>query len=246
MSDPLFFLEVPPFKFDVMVTHERSGVEPRQSVDLPTNIRVLVVEDHGLVRQGIIALLRGTAGMEVVGGVGEGSAALDEFRARRPDVVLMDLAMPGLDGVSCIRQICGERPGTRVIAVSAFDDRAHIVNAFRAGAVGYVVKDAVLDDLVAAIRTVHAGGRYASDAASSLVFSGLASSGDDRSDELTPREREVLTLLAGGKAMKEAAAELHISTKTVETHRRAIIEKLQLFSVAELTKHAIRAGYASL
>jgi DNA-binding NarL/FixJ family response regulator len=212
------------------------------------SIRVLIADDQALVRAGFKMILDAEDDLDVVGEAADGAAAVELARRLKPDVVLMDIGLPGVDGIEATRQLVADPDVTsRVLALSAFGDRRHLLDIFRAGATGYVVKDCVLGELVEAIQTVARGERYLSPAMASLVLSDLVTpGGDQRRDALTSREREVLRLLADGKAMKEAAVLLHISTKTVETHRRAIMEKLQLFSVAELTKHAIREGYSSL
>lgn len=208
---------------------------------------ILLVEDHTIVRRGIAMMLRNSPDLSVVGEATTGTEALRLALKLRPNMVLMDVGLPDMDGAALARQLVADLPGTRVLALSAFSDRRHVVEVMHAGASGYVLKDCVLEELLDAIETVSIGQRYLSPKISAMLLNSLsdASSGGATS-KLTPREAEVLQLLAEGKAMKEAAVELHISTKTVETHRRAIMEKLQLFSVAELTKHAIREGLTTV
>ena len=214
------------------------------------SIGVLLVDDHAVLRQGIATMLARAADVRVVGEAADGEAAVRIALAERPDVVLMDVGLPGLSGIDATKQILAELPATRVLALSAFNTRQHVLSMLRAGASGYLVKDCVFEELHRAIAVVADGGRYLSPDMTPMLLEGVAGSGNNgnghASDQLTQREREVLQLLAGGKAMKEAAAELRISTKTVETHRRAIMDKLQIFSVAELTKHAIREGLTTL
>lgn len=207
--------------------------------------KIALVDDHAIVRHGVANLLGGVQGFKIVGLAGTAAELFDLLPTAKPDVVVMDINLPDVSGIDTTKQLLAEAPSTRVVALSAYSDRVHVVGAFRAGAMGYVVKDCAVDELVTAIRTVDEGGRYMSPSIANLVLSGLATR-HEKTDTLTEREREVLRLLADGKAMKQAAIELRISTKTVETHRRSIMEKLQLYSVAELTKHAIREGYSSL
>ena len=211
------------------------------------SIRVLIVDDHVIVRRGIVLMLQPLQGIKVIGEASTAAEALRSTRELKPDVLLMDVGLPDSDGATLARQVVAEMPGTRVLALSAFADRRHVVDVMHAGATGYVVKDCVIDDLHAAIESVAMGQRYLSPNISAMLLNTLADPvAGGPSSKLTARESEVLQLLAEGKAMKEAAVDLRISTKTVETHRRAIMEKLQIFSVAELTKHAIREGLTSV
>lgn len=208
---------------------------------------VLLVDDHAIVRRGLATMLRGAADVTVVGEASNGAEALAMAEQLKPDVVVLDVGLPDVGGASVARSLVSGDVPRKVLALSAFTDRRHVLSMLQAGALGYVVKDCVLDELLTAIASVAAGHRYVSPNVDWMILSDMTAI-DLRSSQakLTQRELEVLQLLADGKAMKEAATELQISTKTVETHRRAIMEKLQLFSVAELTKHAIREGISSL
>jgi DNA-binding NarL/FixJ family response regulator len=210
-------------------------------------IRVLLVDDHTLLRKGMRLLFEGQEGIEVIGEADDGREAVELTRSLAPDIALMDLNMRELNGIDATRQIVAEGSPTKVIALSASGDRRNVVAALQAGACGYVVKEDAIEELVEAMHTVLGGRVYLSPRLTDTVirecvFGNISSSGA----ALTSREREILQLLAEGKAMKEIAHLLNISTKTVESHRRAMMEKLQLFSMAELTKHAVREGLTTL
>ena len=210
-------------------------------------ISILLVDDHSIVRHGLASLLATDPDFVVVGEAGDGDEGVRLAQELKPDVIVMDIGMPNVGGVEATRLILERNPDALILALSAYGDRQHVVTVLRAGARGYVIKDSGIEELTRAIHAVDAGERYVSAALShTLIQESLSGHGGASKDGLTAREREVLQLLAGGKAMKQAAIELQISTKTVETHRRAIMEKLQLFSVAELTKHAIREGLTPL
>lgn len=186
--------------------------------------------------------------MEVVGEAGDGRTAVDMARDLRPGVVVMDVSMPNLNGIDATRQIIAHAPQAKVLALSAHGDRRMVRDALVAGATGYLLKDAATEELVEAIRAVLAGETYLSPRVADTVVQDYARSGGDseKNARLSPREREVLQLMSEGKATKEVAMALGVSVKTAETHRRSIMEKLHLFSVAELTKHAIREGLTTL
>ena len=207
---------------------------------------VLLVDDHQIMRQGLKALL-GDQSDFTVSEADTGRVAVGKASELSPDVVVMDLAMPGLNGIDATRQINEQNPNIKVIALSAHTDKRMITEALRAGASGYVPKDAAFEELANAIREVLAGKVYLSPKIAVAVREALNESTvhSDPSHargRLTAREREVLQLLAEGKSTKEVAAVLHVGVKTVETHRRQMMEKLQMYSLAELTKYAIREG----
>ena len=210
-------------------------------------INVLLVDDHVVVRSALALLLKQSGLVKVVGEAGNGTEAIAKCAELSPQVVVMDINMPEISGIDAIKQILADKPETKILALSAFSDRGHVLGALRAGASGYVVKDCATNELLDAIKSVAAGERYVSPSLShSVIYDSLSNTGRGDRDRLTAREREVLQLLAEGKAMKQVGQVLHISTKTVETHRRAVMEKLQLFSTAELTKHAVREGLTTL
>jgi DNA-binding NarL/FixJ family response regulator len=205
-------------------------------------VKVLLVDDHQILRQGLKTFLDMQPDIQVVGEAADGRAAVQ----LHPQVVVMDLSMPNLNGIDATAQIVSELPNAKVLALSAHSDQKSVSDALRAGASGYVLKDAAIEELVDAIKTVAAGETYLSPRVTNLVVKDYASRGDARPGgghaRLSNREREVLQLLAEGKATKEVAAVLGLSIKTAESHRRSVMEKLELYSIAELTKYAIREG----
>jgi len=214
------------------------------------SIKVLLADDHRIFREGLRALLEKERGIEVVGEAENGRTAIRLAKQLKPDVVLMDISMPDLNGIEATRQITTRTPDTRVIALSIHSDRRFVTGMLKAGAAGYLLKDCALEDLVRAIRTVAAGETYLSPAvAGNVVEAYLAqasAAGPSASTPLTPRQREVLQLLAEGWSTKQMAARLHVSVKTIETHRKQIMDELDIHSVAELTKFAVREGLTSL
>ncbi|MHC4623328.1 MAG: response regulator [Planctomycetota bacterium] len=214
------------------------------------SIRILLADDHKITRQGLRSLLEKEPDMEVVAEAEEGRAAVRLARELVPRVVIMDVSMPDLNGMEATRQITGEFPDVKVIALSMHSDNLFATEMLRSGASGYLLKDCAFEELARAIRTVVAGKTYLSPTISSVVVDDylhrLSKADFSASDVLTSREREVLQLLAEGQSTKQIALKLHISAKTVETHRRQIMDKLDIHSVAELTKYAIRKGFTSL
>ena len=211
-------------------------------------IRIVVADDHQLIREGLCALIRSEPDMEVVGQAGHGRDVVALVARKQPDIVLMDVAMPTLNGVDAARQISQLDTPARVIAVSMHDDRPFVQGIFQAGAVGYVLKDSAFEELARAVRVVAAGKVYLSPAVAGHVVDGFVENTGEKSNGsvLSTREREVLQLVAEGGSTKAIAQELHIGVKTVETHRRQLMKKLEIFSVAELTKYAVRHGLSSL
>jgi DNA-binding NarL/FixJ family response regulator len=201
-------------------------------------LSVLLVDDHPLLLQGLAAILQGQPGISIVGEARDGRQAVELVKRIEPDVVVMDLVMPEMDGVQATRAIVECCPNTRIIGLSCLGQGRTIRDAIEAGMNGYMPKRCAVDELVEAVRAVGAGGSYISP----LVRRGDLQDGP----ELSPRELEVLRLLAAGKATKEVATELGLSVKTVETHRTSLREKLGIHSIAELTKYALREGMTSL
>jgi len=213
-------------------------------------IRVLLAEDHMITRQGLRALLEKAPDMEVVGEASNGRKAVSLAEKLRPDVVIMDVSMPDLNGIMATKKLVGDDPNIKIIALSMHSDCMFVTEMFKSGASGYLLKDCAFEELDRAIRHVVADKKYLSPSISGVVLEDyLQRVADDKTsglEPLTEREREVLQLMAEGKSTKEIALKLHISIKTAETHRRQIMHKLNLFSVAELTKFAIRKGLTSL
>ncbi len=205
-------------------------------------IRVLLADDHALVRQGFRLILSAQPDIEIVGEAGTGRQTLELAEKLRPDVVVMDVAMPEMNGIEATRRLAGLAPRTRVLALSMHKDSVYVREILRAGARGYLLKDAIDRDLVAAVRAVAAGEGYLSPAVSEAVLSDYRRHVSDPLDLLTSREREVLQLIAEGKTNKEIASILNLSVYTVDAHRGRIMEKLNVHTVSELVRFAVRAG----
>jgi DNA-binding NarL/FixJ family response regulator len=207
-------------------------------------IRVLLVDDHALVRAGIRSLLGAMAEVQVVGEAASGEEALRMAERERPDVVLMDIAMKGLTGLEAAARLRERQPSIRVLILSMHSGEEYVLQALRAGAVGYLLKDAATGELELALRTVIRGESWLSPSVSRQVVEGYGqrSSSDAVPEVLTTRQREVLRLVAGGKSTKEIAFFLNLSVKTVETHRAQIMERLGIREVAGLVRYALRTG----
>jgi two-component system response regulator NreC len=206
-------------------------------------IRVLVVDDHAVVRSGLRLLLDAEPDIEVVGEAGDIGTAVLEARAAKPDVILMDLVMPGRSGIEGMPAVLKEAPTAKVLVLSMQDDPRYVREAFAAGATGYVLKEAADTELVAAVREVAAGGRYVHPSLGARL---AAAEAEERaraeSDPLSERERQVMRLLALGHTNQEIARMLYISVRTAETHRAHIMQKLRLSTRAELVRYAIQHG----
>jgi len=209
-------------------------------------IKVIIVDDHQMVREGLRSLLVGEKDMEVIAEAGDGWEGVRLAEKLAPDVVIMDIAMPELNGIEATRQILARTTGVRVMVLSMHSDKRFVERTLKAGASGYLLKDCAFEELVRAIRTVMAGQIYLSPGIASLVVRGYLENGLDSPSVLSAREREVLQLITEGKSTREIGLLLHISIKTVETHRQQIMKKLHLRTVAELTKYAIREGLTTL
>lgn len=201
------------------------------------------------MRDGLRMLLDREPGMQVVGDAADGRAAIDLARTLLPDVIVMDITLPGLNGIEATRQVRSNAPNAKVIALSMHSDKRYVLEMLKAGAAAYLLKNSASDELVRAIHAVLADQRFLSPGIANVVVDHLVqnptSTGTAFTD-LTPREREVLQMIAEGKTSKEIARELSSSAKTVETQRRDIMQKLDLHSVAELTRYAIREGLVGL
>ncbi|HSV13062.1 MAG TPA: response regulator transcription factor [Tepidisphaeraceae bacterium] len=215
------------------------------------SIRALLVEDHTLVRSGIRALLEASKQVQVVGEAAEGRQAVDLARQLQPELVLMDIAMPELNGIEAARQIRAMMPDVRVVMLSMYADQQYVFESLKAGANGYVLKGSAFQELMNAITTVMGGKNYISPALSDTVMTDYVrrAQGEQRDtelDKISGREREVLQLIAEGKSSAEVAELLHISVRTVDTHRHNIMTKIDVHSIAGLTKFAIRHGLCVL
>ncbi len=213
-------------------------------------IRVLLADDHTVVRKGLRLLLEGHPGLTVVADAADGREAVALAEQHRPDVVVMDVAMPGLNGIEAARQISGKMPHTAIVFLSMHSDEGYVLRALKAGARGYLLKDSAEHDLINAVKAVDEGKAFFSPAISKMLVEDYMRQMRDRQVEdsyelLTTREREVLQLLAEGKNNKEVAGVLNLSLYTVETHRSNIFQKLNLHSGAELILYAIRKGVIS-
>lgn len=215
-------------------------------------IRILLVDDHAVIRQALRMLLEAQPELEVVGDVENGREAVQISERLRPDVVLMDVVMPGLNGLEATRQIRKVSPSTRVVMLSGFVDEDQLLEAIRAGASGYLMKRSDVSELVLAIQTVHRGNSYFSSALSEgfdlteVLYQAKRVEPKNANDPLTPREREVLQLIAEGYTNQGIARELYISVKTVEAHKAHIMAKLHARNRADLIRYAIRKGIVRL
>lgn len=204
-------------------------------------VRIVLADDHQIVRQGIRALLE-TRGFEVVGEAEDGNEAIRMVKQLNPDVAVLDIAMPSLNGIDAAREILRVAPGTRTILLTMFSEDHRLVEALRAGVSGYLIKTRAADDLEHAIREVCRGGVYLSQGLSRDVVEAYLSRKPLAAVELSPRERQVLQLVAEGKSTKEVASLLGVSTKTAESHRTRIMAKLDIHETASLVRYAIRNG----
>jgi two-component system response regulator NreC len=210
-------------------------------------IRVLIADDHTLVREGLRALLEGRENFEVIAEASNGLEAVERAQEMRPDVVLMDITMPGLDGFEATRRIVKMSPAIRVLVLTVHETEDYFFRVLEVGAQGFLVKDAASTELVAAVMAVHQGGMFLHPPlAKRLVEDYLrrVSTGEERAsyEDLTSRQREILKLIGEGNTNQEIASQLSLSINTVQTHRSRIMDKLNLHSRAELMKYAVRMG----
>ena len=205
-------------------------------------IHILLADDHAVVRQGFKMILAAQPDMEIVGEAGNGREALDLAGQLQPDVIVMDVAMPELNGIEATRRIADLSPRSRVLALSMHKDSVYVREILRAGARGYLLKDSISSDLLAAVRAVARGEGYLSPGVSDAVLNDYRRHVTDPIDLLTSREREVLQMIAEGKTNKEIATVLNLSVYTVDAHRGRIMEKLNMHSATDLVRFAVRAG----
>ncbi|MCA9996578.1 MAG: response regulator transcription factor [Anaerolineales bacterium] len=211
-------------------------------------ITILLAEDHVLVRAGIRALLQSLPYAEVVAEAGNGQEAIELIKALNPNIVLMDISMPILNGLEVTRQIVQEMPDVRIIMLSMHMNEEYVLQALNAGAAGYLLKDSGTAELEMAIRSVFGGETYLSPPVSKHIADYVRRVGSQTSmlERLTPRQREILQLIAEGQTVKEIAAQLNISAKTVETHRARLMRRLDIYDVPGLVHYAIRMGLVTL
>ena len=214
-------------------------------------IKIILVDDHKILREGICSLVKGFPDMEVIGEAADGRIALRLVEELSPDVVIMDISMPDLNGIDATRQISTKHPEVKVIALSMHYDKQFVSEIFKAGASGYLLKDCAFDELEHAIRVVMENKTYINPQIASLVVESLisqpvAATNTQAFSLLTAREKEVLQLIADGNSTKQIASQLNVSAKTIESHRRQVMGKLNMRNVAELTKYAIREGLTSV
>ncbi|TGU74193.1 response regulator transcription factor [Geomonas terrae] len=213
-------------------------------------MKILIADDHVIVRQGLRALIDKEEDMMVSAEAGTGAEAISLTRKERPDVIVMDISMPDVNGIDATRSIMAECPEVKVLALSMESDRRFVVEVLKAGANGYVLKDAAFAELASAIRAVAAGETYLPPRVTTLLIKEYLQRIPDEVpatyENLSAREREILQLIANGSNAKEIAFAFGVSVKTVENQRHSIMKKLDLFSIAELTKYAVRQGLTSL
>jgi two-component system response regulator NreC len=214
------------------------------------SIKIIVVDEHRILREGLSTLIAKQPDMEIIGEATDGREALELLEKLMPDLILMDVTMPNLNGIEATRKIKSKNPEIEIIALSLHSDRRYVLGMIDAGASGYLLKECAFEELVRAINTVMAKKKYLSPGISDILIEEYVKKTTQEKptiySKLTPREREILQLIAEGKNTKEIARYLFISVKTVETHRRHIKKKLKVQSVAELTKIAIREGLTVL
>lgn len=213
-------------------------------------IKILLADDHKIIREGLRSLIEKMEGMEVTAEADNGRTAVHLAEKLAPDIAILDIGMPGLNGIDAARRIVSAAPGVKVIALSMHADRRFIIGMLKAGASAYLLKDCAFEELVQAIRSVIAKRIYLSPPLANTIFRDYLRRVPERACSpytlLSQRERDVLQLIAEGKATKQIASELNVSVKTVETHRQQLLDKVGVCSIAELTKYAIREGLTTL
>lgn len=211
-----------------------------------TPIRLLLADDHPLIREGIRSLLSENERLEIAGEAEDGQGLIDAYKRFQPDVVLADIKMPGLSGLDALARLVADFPGIRFIVLTMHEEREYVINALRLGASGYVMKNAEREELVRAIITVYDGGRYFSPEVANILADTVSRNTAQPLPEVSPREKEVLDLVAHGMSTKQVADKLGISTRTVETHRINMLKKLKVSNTAELIRKAIELRIITL
>jgi two-component system, NarL family, response regulator NreC len=210
-----------------------------------TELRIVLADDHEVVRTGLRALIDSSPGMQVVGEARDGAEAVARARELSPDVLVIDVSMPVLDGAGATERIARECPEVRILALTMHEDRAHLTRLLQAGASGYVLKRAAADELVRAIRTVAGGGTYVDPVLAGSLLRGARPGPRSAPETLSEREEEVLRRIAWGESNKEIARQLGISVKTVETYKARVSEKLGLRSRTDMVRYALQQGWLS-
>lgn len=211
----------------------------------PTPIRVLVADDHAILREGVVALLNSSGECCVVAEAGDGITAIEQALRTRPDVAVVDLSMPRLNGLEVVRRLKAELPATRTLVLTMHNEEEYVLHVVRAGASGFLLKDSAMSELLAAVRSLHRGQSYFGPYASHVLATQLQQPSPDQGDpygNLTPREREVFHLVTDGLTTKEIAKRLEIGAKTAENHRARVLDKLGVRNTAELVRYAVRKG----
>ncbi len=210
------------------------------------NIRVAIADDHQLVVSALKSLLSAEPGITIIGTAYDGAGLLDLVRNQKPDIVLIDIAMPGMNGIETVQRLTAMHCASRIIVLSGFSDKRFVLEAMNAGAHGYVVKSSAADELARAIGAVARGDTYLCPAVAGTIVEAMreqiSSAGKIDSKPITPRERIIVRLLAEGRTSAQIARELHIAPSTADTHRRNIMRKLDVHNLAEVTRYAIREG----
>jgi len=209
-------------------------------------IKILLADDHKILRDGLVNVIEKNPNLKVVGEATNGREAIKLCATLEPDVVIMDVAMEGLNGVEATRQISRDFPKSKVIALSMHSNKRFILGMFKAGAYGYLLKDCDSSELIKAVKTVAENKKYISQHISGAIVEELISPEDKEESILSQREKEILQLISEGKSSKEIAETLFLSSKTVDSHRKNIMDKLELFTIPDLTKYAIKTGLTSL
>ena len=213
------------------------------------SIRILLADDHTILRHGLSQSIGQQGDMEIIGQASDGLTAIRLNRELRPDLIIMDIRMPDMNGIEAAREILRDHPEVRIIALSMHSSKRFVTEMFKAGACGYLLKDCDFEELAGAIRTVMEGKTYLSPSISDVIVDHYMRSNEPEQSSifsvLTKRERQVLQLLAEGKTTKQVGMQLHISPKTVEAHRLNIMNKLDIDNIAQLTKYAIQEGITS-
>ncbi len=211
--------------------------------------KIFIADDHHIVREGLKTLLERSPRLRIVGEASDGLSAVKQIKVTAPDVVILDIGMPGLNGIEVTRKIIEAHPQTRVVILSMHSSKQFLFEAFKAGARGYILKECLFEELIQAIQTVMQGKIYLGSTMTDTIIKDYISSAENNASAFTllsPKEREVLQMLAEGCNTKAIAAQLNVSVKTIESRRLQLMEKLNLRSVAELTKYAIREGITSV